>query len=190
MRNNYCTYTVSGKYSLNTFDGLDNYMWLQRALAITKARLRLHRSARFCCWKAMGRFRSNFWRKIQIRNQNQPITSGFWNIWGYVLEKWGFSLLLRLCTGRKIFFWFFSQMSSFSTTLSLQNELLKSHERFFFYKDTAISSFDIYPNNLMSIHIDSLVHTILNSKIYLGFDPRHWIYHLGNGNVNLATPFS
>ena len=95
---------------------------------------KLHRSARFCCWKAMGRFRSNFWRRIRIRNQNQPITSGFWDIWGYVLEKWGFSLLLRLCTGRKKFFWFFSQMSSFSTTLSLQNELLNSHERFFFTK--------------------------------------------------------
>ena len=51
-------------------------------------------------------------------------------------------------------FFVFSQMSSFSTTLSLQNELLNSHEH------TAISSFDIYPNNLMSIHIDSLVHTI------------------------------
>ena len=59
-----------------------------------------------------------------------------------------------------------------------------------FHKDTAISSFDIYPNNLMSIHIDSLVHTILHSKIYLGFDPRHWIYHLGNVNINLATSFS
>ena len=94
---------------------------------------KLHRSARFCCWKAMGRFRSNFWRRIRIRNrnQNQPITSGFWDIWGYVLEKWGFSLLLRLCTGRKKFFWFFSQMLSFSTTISLQNELLNSHERFF-----------------------------------------------------------
>ena len=79
----------------------------------------------------MGRFRSNFWRRIRIRNQNQPITSGFWDVWGHVLEKWGFSLLLRLCTGRKKFFWFFSQMSSFSTTLSLQNELLNSHERFF-----------------------------------------------------------
>ena len=44
------------------------------------------------------------------------------------------SLLLRLCTGRKNFFWFFSQMSSFSTTLFLQNELLNSHERFFFKK--------------------------------------------------------
>ena len=51
----------------------------------------------------MGCFRSNFWRRIRIRNQNQPITSGFWDIWGYVLEKWGFSLLLRLCTGRKKF---------------------------------------------------------------------------------------
>ena len=48
-----------------------------------------------------------------------------------MLEKWGFSLLLRLCTGRKKFFWFFSQMSSFSTTLFLQNELFNSHERFF-----------------------------------------------------------
>ena len=48
-----------------------------------------------------------------------------------MLEKWGFSLLLRLCTGRKNFFWFFSQMPSCSTTLSLQNELLNNHERFF-----------------------------------------------------------
>ena len=47
------------------------------------------------------------WRRIRIRNQNQPITSGFWDIWGYMLEKWGFLLLLRLCTGRKKFFWFF-----------------------------------------------------------------------------------
>ena len=82
----------------------------------------------------MGRFRSNFWRRIRIWNQNQPITSGFWDIWGYVLEKWGFSLHLRLCTGRKKFFWFFSQISSFSTTLSLQKELLNSHERFLFTK--------------------------------------------------------
>ena len=67
-----------------------------------------------------------FWKNIT------PITSGFWDIWGYVLEKWGFSLFLRLCTGRKEMFWFFSQMSLFSTTLSLQNELLDSHERFFF----------------------------------------------------------
>ena len=43
----------------------------------------------------------------------------------------GFFLHFRLCTGRKKFFWFFSQMSSFSTTLSLQNELLNSHEQFF-----------------------------------------------------------
>ena len=71
---------------------------------------------------------------MRIRNQNQPITSGFWDIWGYVLEKWGFSLVLRLCTGRKKFICFFSQMSSFSTTLSLQNQLLDSHERFFFTK--------------------------------------------------------
>ena len=54
----------------------------------------LHRSARFCCWKAMGCFRSNFWCRIRIRNQNQPITSGFWDIWGYVLEKWGFNVII------------------------------------------------------------------------------------------------
>ena len=92
-----------------------------------------------CCWKTKDHCQGNFWPRIRIRNQNQPITSGFWNIWGYVLEKLGFSLLLRLCTGRKNFFWFFSQMSSFSTSLSLQNELLNSHKRFFFHKDTAIS---------------------------------------------------
>ena len=40
-------------------------------------------------------------------------------IWGYV-------------QGERNFFGFFSQMSLFSTTLSLQNELLNSHERFFF----------------------------------------------------------
>ena len=82
----------------------------------------------------MVRFRSNFRRRIRIRNQNQPIRSRFWDIWGYVLEKWGFSLLLRLCTGYEKFFWFFSQISSFSITFSLQNELLNSHERFFFTK--------------------------------------------------------
>ena len=76
----------------------------------------------------------NLRRRIRIWNQNQPITSGFWDIWGYVLEKWGVSLLLRLCTGRKNFFWFFSRMSSFSTTLFLRNELLNNHERFFFTK--------------------------------------------------------
>ena len=46
-------------------------------------------------------------------------------------RKMGFLLLLRLCTERKKFFWFFSQMSSRSTTLSLQHELLNRHERFF-----------------------------------------------------------
>ena len=59
---------------------------------------RLHRSANnkvfICCWKTKDRFRGNFWRRIWIQNQNQPITSGFWDIWGYVLKKWGFSLLL------------------------------------------------------------------------------------------------
>ena len=48
-----------------------------------------------------------------------------------MLEKWGFLLLLRLCTGRKKLFCFLSRILSFSTTLSLQNELLNSHERFF-----------------------------------------------------------
>ena len=82
----------------------------------------------------MDRFRSNFWRRIRIRNHTQPITSGFWDIWGYVLEKWGFSLLLRLCTERKKFVCFLSQMSSLSTTLPLQDELLNSQERFLFTK--------------------------------------------------------
>ena len=86
----------------------------------------------------------------------------------------GFSLLLRLCIGRKKFFWFFSQMSSFITTLSLQNELLNSRERFFFHKDTAISSSDIYPNNLISIQ----------------FAQFKTVGHLVNENINLATPFS
>ena len=36
-----------------------------------------------------------------------------------------------------------------------------------FHKDTAISSFDIYPNNLMSIHIDSLVHDMEDTVCYL-----------------------
>ena len=84
-----------------------------------------------CCWETKDHFRGNFWRRIWIRNQNQPITSGFLDIWGYVLKEWGFSLLLRLCTGCKKFFLFFSQMSSFSTTLSFKNELLNSHKRFF-----------------------------------------------------------
>ena len=37
---------------------------------------------------------TRYWRRIRIRNQNQPITSGFWDIWGYV-------------QGARIFFGFF-----------------------------------------------------------------------------------
>ena len=44
---------------------------------------------------------------------------------------------------------------------------IKQSRAIFSHKDTAISGFDIYPNNLMSIHIDFLVHTILHSKIYI-----------------------
>ena len=117
---------------------------------------------------SMHSFRSNFWRRIRIRNQNQPITSGFWDIWGYVLEKWGFSLLLRLCTGRKKFFWFFSQMSqmsSFSTTPFPSKWAIKQSRAIFSHKDTAISRFDIYQNNLISIPIDSLTFPFLRWRI-------------------------
>ena len=55
----------------------------------------------------MGRFRSNFWRRIRIRNQNQLITSGFWDIWGYVLEKWGFSYFWGYVQDTRNFFVFF-----------------------------------------------------------------------------------
>ena len=60
--------------------------------------------------------------------------SAFWDIWGYVLEKWWFSLHLRLCTGRNKFFKLFSQMS-FSPTLSLQNELLNGHIKFWYLSE-------------------------------------------------------
>ena len=112
----------------------------------------------------MGRFRSNFWRRIRIRNQNQAITSGFWDIWGYVLEKWGFSLLLRLCTGRKKFFWYFSRMKSFRTTLGLQNELLNSDKRFFFTKIRPYQVLTFIRTTLWAFTL-TLVHTILHSKI-------------------------
>ena len=116
--------------------------------------------------KSCGSFPGWFWRRIRIGNQNQSITSGFWDIWGYVFEKWGFSLLLRLCTGRKKFYWFFSQMSSFSTTLSLQNELLNSHERFFFTKIRPYQVLTFIRTTLWAFTL-TLVHTILHSKIYL-----------------------
>ena len=53
-----------------------------------------------------------------------------------------FEIFEVMCTKNGVFryfwgyvtFWFFSQMSSFTTTLSLQNELLNSEERFFFTK--------------------------------------------------------
>ena len=51
----------------------------------------------------------------------------------------------------------------FFTTFEVNS---KQSRAIFVHKDTAISSFHIYPNNLMSIHIDFLVHTILHSKIY------------------------
>ena len=66
-----------------------------------------HRSGRFSCWKAMGRFRSNFWRRIRIWNQNQPITSGFWDIWCYVLENGGFRYFWGYVQGARNFFGFF-----------------------------------------------------------------------------------
>ena len=46
----------------------------------------------------------------------------------------GFRYFLGYVQGVRNFFVFFPQMSSFSTTLSLQNELLNSHEQFFFTK--------------------------------------------------------
>jgi len=87
-----------------------------------------------CCWAAGSHFRSNFLRRIRIRGQNWPITSRFWDIWGYILEKSLFGLLLRLCTGRTKFFSSFLLIASFSTTLSLQNELSNGHLRFFLAK--------------------------------------------------------
>ena len=78
-----------------------------------------------------------------------------------------FFLLLRLCTGRTTFYWSSLQVASFSTTLTLQNQLSNDHQRFFFRKVTGILSFDIYPHNAMCIHINSLEHTILCSVISL-----------------------
>ena len=82
----------------------------------------------------MGRFLSNFWRRIRIRNQNQPITSGFWDIWGYMLEKWGFSLLLRLCAGRKKFFWFFLKCHHLALLFPFKMSYWKVKSDFFFTK--------------------------------------------------------
>ena len=45
-----------------------------------------------------------------------------------------FFLLLRLCTGRTTFYWSSLQVASFSTTLTLQNQLSNDHQRFFFAK--------------------------------------------------------
>jgi len=47
-----------------------------------------------CCWATEGHFRSDFLCRIRIRAQNRTITSGFWDIWGYVHDKWLFWLLL------------------------------------------------------------------------------------------------
>ena len=79
----------------------------------------------------MGRFRSNFWRRIRIQNQNQPITSGFWDIWGYVLEKWGFSLFLRLCTSARIFFSFFDKCHHLSLLFPFKMRYWKVTSDFF-----------------------------------------------------------
>ena len=88
VRNNYCTYTISGKYSLNTFDCLDNYMWLQRVLAITKAHLRLCYSARrnsslffeFANSKVMFTWRVH-WFISEIK-------AGHWFISWYIFTNW------------------------------------------------------------------------------------------------------
>ena len=49
-------------------------------------------------------------------------------------REMGFFAIFEVMYRAQEIFWFFSQMSSFSPTLSLQNELLNSHERFFFTK--------------------------------------------------------
>ena len=72
--------------------------------------------------------------------------------WGYV-------------QGARNFFGFFLRSHHLVLLFSFKMSYLTVTNDFF-HKDTAISSFDIYPNNLMGIHIDSLVHTILHSKIY------------------------
>ena len=117
----------------------------------------------FFCFHFWG----NIWRRIRIRNQNLPITSGFWDIWGYVLEKWGFSLLLRLCTRRKKFFWLFSQLL---LLIPFKMSCWTVTRDFFSQRYGHIFTW--------------------NTVFSVDFDLRHWIYHLGNGNVNLATPFS
>ena len=80
--------TISGKYSLNTFDCLDNYMWLQRALAITKAHLQLCYSERrksnlffeFAYSKVMFTWRVH-WFISEIK-------AGHWFISWYIFTDW------------------------------------------------------------------------------------------------------
>ena len=61
--------------------------------------------------------------------------------WGYVKGARNFFVFFLKCHHLALLFPF--KMSYWTVTSD------------FFHKDTAISSFDIYPNNLMSIHIDS-----------------------------------
>ena len=78
---------------------------------------------------------------------------GFRYFWGYV-------------QGARNFFGFFLKCHHLALLFSLKMSYWTVTSDFFSQR-YGHTNFDIYPNNLMSIHIESLVHTILYSKIYL-----------------------
>ena len=81
-------------------------------------------------------------------------------------RKMGFFANFGVMYGaHEFFFGFFLKCHHLALLFPFKMSYWTVTSDFLFHKDTAISSFDIYPNNLMSIHIDSLVHTILHSKI-------------------------
>ena len=77
VKNNYCTYTISGKYSLNTFDCLNNYMWLQRALAITKAYLQIKAGHWFISWYIFTDWISDYFTGSGLESSSGNSHSGW-----------------------------------------------------------------------------------------------------------------
>ena len=85
-----------------------------------------------------------------------------------MLERWGFSLLLRLCTGRKRFFLvFFSDVIIWHCLLP-SGWAIERSQTIFFADMRPCRVLDICPSSLMGVRIDSLVHAILHSRICLG----------------------
>lgn len=79
------------------------------------------------CWETGESFLKDY--SAYNSNTSCSISSGFWDIWGYVLKKWGLWLLMKLSTRCATFFSVFFLVLSFNKTLTQQNKIFNDIQR-------------------------------------------------------------